>query len=116
MCRILCVKLASHVRESGQTPVLVARTATTGAATTTRRTSRSHSAAGGALVATTLEAKHRHHFFDFFRFAFWAIYGFITPENQSFKLLATFAAFVFINGHACSPIESISILARLGQT
>jgi hypothetical protein len=87
----------------------VARTATAGAATTARRSSGTHSATGGTLVTTTLEAKNRHHLFNFFRLAFWAIHGFITSENQSFKFLTTFAAFVFINGHACSPKKSIIV-------
>ena len=74
--------------------------ATAGMAAGARGSAGAHSAAGSALIATALETKNGQYLLDFFRFAFRAINCFITPEQQLLKLLAAFAAFVFVNGHA----------------
>jgi hypothetical protein len=82
--------------------------ATTAAGTPgTGRTTTPHPAAGNALISTTLEAKHGHHPMHIGGITFWAVHGFITSEDQSLKLLTTFTAFVFEDGHSfflrCNP-------------
>ena len=74
--------------------------ATAGMAAGARGSAGAHSAAGSTLIATALETKNGQYLLDFFRFTFWAIYAFITPEHQPLKFLAAFVAFVFVNGHA----------------
>ena len=87
-------------------------TATAGMTAGARGSAGAHSAAGSALIATALETKNGQYLLDFFRFAFWAIYGFITPEHQLLKFLAAFAAFVFVNGHAFLPYKQLTVKFR----